>query len=159
MVTERQGAARHPQRGHDCRSRKQPAVPPRERAAMQAQPTSSAHPDRSQAAAAPTGAVLQAHRQRVAELDDALVRLQRMHDDAFELWCRIVKLAEGDAEDRNAQLDALHDEAYALADRITRLREGTFGAMNRESQLRLTSSVESVHSSLLHPEHPPLPGE
>jgi hypothetical protein len=113
------------------------------RPAPQARPTA--------AAAAPESPVLQAHRGRVAALNEAMVQLGQMHQEAYGVWDRIVKLAESEAADRYEQLDALHDEAYAIADRIARLREQTFGSIGRESLLRLTASVESIHTSLLHP--------
>jgi hypothetical protein len=103
--------------------------------------------------------VLAAHRERVASLNEAMQQLQRMHDEAHDLWCRIVQASQGNALHRQQQIDAMHDEAYALADRITRLREQTFGEISHEARLLLTSSVESAHPSLIRPETTPLRGE
>jgi hypothetical protein len=119
----------------------------------------AASPTPSPSDARPPDEVLQAHRRRIRALDEAMERLQAMHEEAYDLWQRIVKLAESEADERQEQLDVLHDEAYALADRIARLREEAFGSIGREALLRLTASVESVHPSLLHPEPTPVPGE
>lgn len=101
--------------------------------------------------------VLEAHRARVGALNDAMNRLNAMHEEAYALWDRIVALAEGDAPDRREQLDALHDESYALADRIARLRAETFGDVSRETQLLLTNAVESVPLPTNHAEPAPAP--
>jgi acyl carrier protein phosphodiesterase len=103
--------------------------------------------------------VLSDHRQRVAALGQTLDRLERMHEEAYRLWDRIVTLAASGMEHRREQLDALHDEAYALGDRIARLREETFGEISIDSQLLLTAQVESVPTSVLYPERTPVPGE
>jgi hypothetical protein len=92
--------------------------------------------------------VLDAHRQRVTALNEAMQRLERMHDEGYALWQRAVQLAEGHAPDRQAELDAVHDEAYALAERIARLREETFGSISHEARLLLTSTVESTPKAL-----------
>jgi acyl carrier protein phosphodiesterase len=102
--------------------------------------------------------VLQAHRQRVAALNEAMTQLHALHEQAHELWNRITVLNRSDDPQRNPQLDALHDEVYALADRIARLREQTFGSISREAQLTLTSTVESAHPSIVNPEPAPLGG-
>lgn len=101
---------------------------------------------------------LEAHRQRIAALDSAMERLQAMHGQAYDLWDRIVHLARSDAPDRYEQLDALHDQSYALAEQIAVLREETFGSISRESRLRLSSTVESIHPSLVGGEAEPLGG-
>lgn len=104
-------------------------------------------------------AVLAAHRDRVARLGEALEHLEAMHEEAYQTWDRIVKLADSDEEDRYEQLDALHDAAHALADRIARLREEAFGSISREAALRLTATVESIRPELLFSEPAPLSGE
>lgn len=89
-------------------------------------------------------AVLAAHRERVARLSDALERLEALHDEAYQLWDRIVRLAARDDPERYEKLTDLHDAAYSLAEQITHVREETFGNISREASLRLTAQVESV---------------
>lgn len=96
--------------------------------------------------------VLAAHRERVASLNEAMAQLQRMHEQAYELWNRIVQVNRSQAPDRQQQLDALYDESYALAERTARLREETFGEISHESRLRLTSSAESAQPLLNRPD-------
>ena len=103
--------------------------------------------------------VLQAHRQRVSRLNEAMARLQDLHEQAFAVWNQIVHVREGDAADRAGQLDVLHDEVFALAERIAAQREDAFGSISRESLLRLSASVESAHLSLVRPEPASVPGE
>jgi len=103
--------------------------------------------------------VIQAHRERVSRLNEAMARLQDLHEQAFAVWNQIVHAREGDAADRIEQLDALHDEAFALAERIAGQREQCFGSISRESLLRLSASVESAHPSLVRAEPAPAPGE
>ena len=103
--------------------------------------------------------ILQSHRERVRRLSDAMVRLHELHEQAYDVWNRIVHVREGNAQDRNAQLDAMHDEAFALADRIARERETAFGSISRDSLLRLSASVESMHHTLLAGEPAAAPGE
>lgn len=103
--------------------------------------------------------ILQAHRQRVATLQQAMARLGEMHDRAYTVWDRIVRLAESDDPERYEQLENLHDEAYLIADGIARLREEAFGSISREAHLLLTSTVESAHPAIVNPERVPGPGE
>lgn len=103
--------------------------------------------------------VLAAHRERVARLGDALEHLEAMHDEAYDIWDHIVRLADSDDPERHEKLDALHDAAQALADRIARLREDTFGSISRDASLRLAAQAESVRPGLLAVEPALLPGE
>ena len=99
--------------------------------------------------------ILEAHRQRVAALSDAMTELRRLHDESYALWCQVVALLGRDEEEREHSLEDLHAAAYAHAERIAALREQTFGFVSRAARLRLTGQVESTGTALSAPEAPP----
>jgi hypothetical protein len=90
--------------------------------------------------------VLQAHRERVERLQQALQRLLALHEERYEAWSEIVRLAkeEGDDEARVATIASRHDAIRELAGRVGALRAETFGPLSHEEELLLNSQVEST---------------
>ena len=95
--------------------------------------------------------VLPAHRERVRLLRQALEQLLALHQERYEAWSAIVRLAgeEGDDDARVARIESRHDAIVKLAGRIGDLRAETFGPLSHEEELLLNSQVESTQGLAL----------
>lgn len=89
--------------------------------------------------------ILKAHQDRVTALQDAMERLDSLHESLFSLWEKIVHLQKPRGTPHEVQrLSELHAETRRIAGEIIALRVETFGSLRHASELELRSQVESL---------------